>query len=62
VGAAASLAALYCSRAFTMTYWWLPVALVSLTVLSRPRPSAWPEVADVPGPAREREKVSQAAG
>jgi hypothetical protein len=62
VGAAASLAALYCSRAFTMTYWWLPVALVSLTVLSRPRPTAWPEVADVPGPAREREKVSQAAG
>jgi hypothetical protein len=62
VGAAASLAALYFSRAFTMTYWWLPVALVALTVLARPGPPARPEVADVPAPAREREKVSQAAG
>jgi hypothetical protein len=59
-GAAASLAALYCSRAFTMTYWWLPVALVSLTVLARPGPSVRPEVAAVPEAARE--KVSQAAG
>ena len=61
-GAAATLAALYFSRAFTMTYWWLPVALVSLTVLVRPTPSAWPEVAAVPAASREREKASQAAG
>ena len=59
VGAAASLAALYFSRAFTMTYWWLPVALVSLTVLARPGPIRR-EVAIAPEPARE--KVSQAAG
>jgi hypothetical protein len=35
-GAAASLASLYFSRAFTMTYWWLPVALLS------PRPRSTP--------------------
>jgi hypothetical protein len=58
-GAAASLASVYFSRAFTMTYWWLPVALVSLAALARPRP-ARPEMAAVPEPARE--KVSQAAG
>jgi hypothetical protein len=34
-GAAASLASVYFSRAFTVTYWWLPVALVSLGVLVR---------------------------
>lgn len=60
VGAAASLAALYLSRAFTMTYWWLPVALVSLTVLARPRPSVRGEMASVAEAARE--KVSQVAG
>jgi Glycosyltransferase family 87 len=58
-GAAASLASVYCSRAFTVTYWWLPVTLVSLAALARPRP-AGPEMAAVPEPARE--KVSQAAG
>jgi hypothetical protein len=57
-GAAASLAALYFSRAFTMTYWWLPAALVSLAALVRSGPSP-PEVAAVPETVRE--KVSQAA-
>ena len=47
-GAAASLAALYFSRAFTMTYWWLPAALLSLAALTRtgprpPDPAAIPE-------------------
>jgi len=37
-GAAASLASLYFSRAFTMTYWWLPVALLSLAAVARPGP------------------------
>jgi hypothetical protein len=41
VGAAASLAAVYFSRAFTMTYWWLPVALVCLAaVASTPAPAS----------------------
>ena len=39
-GAAVSLASVYFSRAFTTTYWWLPVALLSLAALagSRTRP------------------------
>lgn len=37
-GAAASLASVYFSRAFTVTYWWLPVALLSLAAVARPRP------------------------
>jgi hypothetical protein len=37
-GAAASLASLYFSRAFTMTYWWLPVALLSLAAVAVPGP------------------------
>jgi hypothetical protein len=35
-GAAASLAAVYFSRAFTVTYWWLPVALLSIAALACP--------------------------
>jgi Glycosyltransferase family 87 len=62
-GAAASLAAVYFSRAFTTTYWWLPVALLSLTALAGPHPRppavaagdpAGPvarEPADMPAPA-----------
>jgi hypothetical protein len=61
-GAAALLAALYFSRAFTMTYWWLPAALLSLAALagaSRRRP---PEVAAAPAALPELpEKISQAA-
>jgi hypothetical protein len=37
-GAAASLASVYFSRAFTTTYWWLPVALLSLAAVARARP------------------------
>ena len=59
-GAAASLASVYFSRAFTMTYWWLPVALVSLAALTGtgPRPAA-----AVPAvvPEAVPEKVSTAA-
>jgi hypothetical protein len=33
-GAAASLASVYFSRAFTTTYWWLPVALLSLAAVA----------------------------
>ena len=61
-GAAASLAALYFSRAFTMTYWWLPVALLSLAALAPTGPSHRAEVAAVPAAPPEREKASQAAG
>jgi hypothetical protein len=35
-GAAASLASVYFSRAFTTTYWWLPVALLSLAAVAGP--------------------------
>jgi hypothetical protein len=35
-GAAASLAAVYFSRAFTMTYWWLPVAMLVLATVASP--------------------------
>jgi hypothetical protein len=57
-GAAASLASLYFSRAFTMTYWWLPAGLLSLVVLARtgPRPADGAAV-----PEAVPEKVSQAA-
>jgi hypothetical protein len=41
-GAAASLAAVYFSRAFTVTYWWLPVALLSLAALARAGTGARP--------------------
>jgi hypothetical protein len=37
-GAAVTLASVYFSRAFTTTYWWLPVALLSLAAVARPRP------------------------
>jgi hypothetical protein len=50
-GAAASLAAVYFSRAFTVTYWWLPLTLLSLAVVARPgrRPSyASPELDGLP--------------
>jgi len=40
-GAAASLAAVYFSRAFTTTYWWLPVVLVSLAAVATPRSLPW---------------------
>jgi hypothetical protein len=33
-GAAASVASVYFSRAFTATYWWLPVAMLSLAALA----------------------------
>ena len=57
-GAAVSLASVYFSRAFTTTYWWLPVALGSLAALTgtAPHPA---ELAPVPEPVLE--KVSQAA-
>jgi hypothetical protein len=34
-GAAGSLASVYFSRAFTKTYWWLPLALLSLAAVAR---------------------------
>jgi hypothetical protein len=37
-GAAASLASVYFSRAFTVTHWWLPVTLLCLAAASRPAP------------------------
>jgi hypothetical protein len=37
-GAAATLASVYFSRAFTTTYWWLPVALLSLVAVAGARP------------------------
>jgi hypothetical protein len=40
-GAAVSLASVYFSRAFTTTYWWLPVALLSLAAVARPGPRPW---------------------
>ncbi len=53
-GAAAVLASVYFSRAFTTTYWWLPVALVSLAAVAAPW--SWPlwgfRATPVP-PARE---------
>lgn len=36
-GAAAVLASVYFSRVFTTTYWWLPVALLSLVAVAAPR-------------------------
>jgi Glycosyltransferase family 87 len=57
-GAAAMLAAVYFSRAFTVTYWWLPLALLSLTAVAGPAPrrqerpvGAAGPVAAVPVPA-----------
>jgi hypothetical protein len=49
-GAAASLASLYFSRAFTMTYWWLPVALLSLAAIARPQAPRRERPAGVDGP------------
>lgn len=46
-GAAASLASVYFSRTFTTTYWWLPVALLSLAAVAGPRPRPL----EVAGPA-----------
>jgi Glycosyltransferase family 87 len=64
-GAAASLGALYFSRAFTMTYWWLPVALLSLAALAGTGASAAaaavPAAPPEPVPEPLPEKVSQAA-
>jgi hypothetical protein len=53
-GATVSLASVYFSRAFTKTYWWLPLALVSLAAVARdaPRPS---EVAPAEAEAPVRE-------
>jgi hypothetical protein len=61
-GAAVSLASVYFSRAFTTTYWWLPVAFLSLAAVAGPtrrpleaaRGVAGPvvrELAVVPAPA-----------
>jgi hypothetical protein len=61
-GAAVSLASVYFSRAFTTTYWWLPVAFLSLAAVPGPtrrpleaaRGVAGPvvrELAAVPSPA-----------
>jgi hypothetical protein len=62
-GAAVSLASVYFSRAFTVTYWWLPAALLSLAAFARTG-ARLPEVAAAPGTVPEAvpEKVSQAAG
>jgi hypothetical protein len=49
-GAAASLASVYFSRAFTTTYWWLPVALLSLAAVARPGPRPWAVSPGVAGP------------
>jgi hypothetical protein len=40
VGAAASLASVYFSRAFTMTYWWLPVTLLCLAAVVATGPTS----------------------
>jgi hypothetical protein len=63
VGAATSLAAVYFSRAFTVTYWWLPVALLSLAVLAGtgPRPTE-PAAASEAVPEAVPEQISTAAG
>jgi hypothetical protein len=49
-GAAVSLASVYFSRAFTTTYWWLPVALLSLTAVARPRELAGPAIHEAAAP------------
>jgi hypothetical protein len=51
-GAAASLAAVYFSRAFTKTYWWLPLALLSLAAVARGAPRR-PEAATAEAPVGE---------
>jgi hypothetical protein len=60
-GAAASLAAVYFSRAFTKTYWWLPLALLSLAAVARwaSRPPEEPAAA-ASTPARELAAVGAA--
>jgi hypothetical protein len=60
-GAAASLASLYFSRAFTITYGWLPLALLSLVAVAGGRPPR-SEVADgVEGPIVEGPVVRELA-
>jgi len=49
-GAAVSLASVYFSRAFTTTYWWLPVALLSLAAVACPRTRPWEVAGGVAGP------------
>ena len=63
-GAAVSLASVYFSRAFTTTYWWLPVAMLSLAAVARPREIAGPavhEAAAPPVPAAAAMPVSAVA-
>ena len=56
-GAAVSLVSVYFSRAFTTTYWWLPVALLSLAAVARPHPRPWEAAGGAAGPV-----VRHAAG
>ena len=49
-GAAVSLASVYFSRAFTTTYWWMPVALLSLAAVACPRPRPREVTHGVAGP------------
>jgi hypothetical protein len=49
-GAAVSLTSVYFSRAFTTTYWWLPVALLSLAAVAAPRPRPWEAARGTAGP------------
>jgi hypothetical protein len=60
-GTVVSLASVYFSRAFTTTYWWLPVALLSLTALARPQSRASAEAGGAGRPA-VREAAAPRAG
>jgi hypothetical protein len=63
-GAAASLGAIYFSRAFTVTYWWLPVTLLVLGAVAaaRARPDAVPTAGPPPAPELAELAASASAG